>query len=104
MSRSWLTLDTTLLNEARTPASFAQEALDFTTGDARGFAAQGVAGASVPHRKALSSNARGTAEQWIKEGKYALNWTRLSCHRFVADQVRLWPFAPAYPPTAEPTL
>ena len=29
-------------------------------------------------------NGRGTAEQWIKEGKYALNWTRLSCHRFVA--------------------
>ena len=26
-------------------------------------------------------NGRGTAEQWIKEGKYALNWTRLSCHR-----------------------
>jgi hypothetical protein len=24
-------------------------------------------------------NGRGTAEQWIKEGKYALNWTRLSC-------------------------
>ena len=30
-------------------------------------------------------NGRGTAEQWIKEGKYALNWTRLSCHRFVAN-------------------
>ena len=28
-------------------------------------------------------------EPWIKEGKYALNWTRLSCHRFVANQVRL---------------
>ena len=23
-------------------------------------------------------NGRGTAEQWIKEGKYALNWTRLA--------------------------
>jgi hypothetical protein len=33
-------------------------------------------------------NGRGTAEQWIKEGKYALNWTRLSCHRFVANAVR----------------
>ena len=32
-------------------------------------------------------NQRGTAEQWIKEGKYALNWTRLSCHRFVCNQV-----------------
>ena len=41
-------------------------------------------------------NGRGTAEQWIKEGKYALSWTRLSCHRFVANQVRLWLFILAY--------
>ncbi|MBM3136367.1 MAG: IS1380 family transposase [Chloroflexi bacterium] len=41
-------------------------------------------------------NGRGTAEQWIKEGKYALNWTRLSCHRFVANQVRLQLFILAY--------
>ena len=41
-------------------------------------------------------NGRGTAEQWIMEGKYALNWTRLSCHRFVANQVRLWLFILAY--------
>ena len=41
-------------------------------------------------------NGRGTAEQWIKEGKYALNWTRLSCHRFVANQVRLSLFILAY--------
>jgi hypothetical protein len=34
-------------------------------------------------------NKRGTAEQWIKEGKYALNWTRLSCHDFTDNQVRL---------------
>ena len=33
-------------------------------------------------------NGRGTVEQWIKEGKYALNWTRLSCQRFVPNQVR----------------
>ena len=41
-------------------------------------------------------NGRGTAEQWIKEGKYALNWTRLSCHRLVANQVRLRLFVLAY--------
>ena len=41
-------------------------------------------------------NGRGTAEQWIKEGKYALKWTRLSCCRFVANQVRLQLFALAY--------
>jgi len=34
-------------------------------------------------------NKRGTAEQWIKEGKQATNWTRLSCHRFRAHEVRL---------------
>jgi hypothetical protein len=41
-------------------------------------------------------NGRGTAEQWIKEGKYALNWTRLSCKRFVSNQVRLALFVLAY--------
>ena len=41
-------------------------------------------------------NGRGTAEQWIKEGKYALNWTRLSCHRFAANRVRLSLFVLAY--------
>ena len=41
-------------------------------------------------------NGRGTAEQWIEEGKYALNWTRLSCHRLVANQVRLHLFVLAY--------
>jgi len=34
-------------------------------------------------------NHRGTAEQWIKEGKYAIRWTRLSCTGFDANQVRL---------------
>ena len=32
----------------------------------------------------------GTAEQWIKEGKQAVKMTRLSCHRFQANEVRLW--------------
>jgi len=41
-------------------------------------------------------NRRGTAEQWIKEGKYALKWTRLSCHDFLDNQVRLQLFALAY--------
>ena len=34
-------------------------------------------------------NKLGTAEQWIKEGKQAAHWTRLSCHRFRANEVRL---------------
>ena len=41
-------------------------------------------------------NQRGTAEQWIKEGKNAVKWTRLSCHDFVDNQVRLHLFVLAY--------
>ena len=41
-------------------------------------------------------NGRGRAEQWIKEGKLALHWTRLSCHGFVDNQVRLQLFVLAY--------
>ena len=32
----------------------------------------------------------------IKEGKYALKWTRLSCRRFRDNQARLQLFALAY--------
>ena len=35
-------------------------------------------------------NQRGKAEQWIKEGKQAVKMTRLSCHRFRGNEVRLW--------------
>ena len=41
-------------------------------------------------------NGRGTAEQWIKEGKQAINWTRLSCHSFRNNAVRLQLHALAY--------
>jgi hypothetical protein len=41
-------------------------------------------------------NKRGTCEQWIKEGKYALNWTRLSCRKFVENEARLKLFIMAY--------
>ena len=34
-------------------------------------------------------NKRGTLEQWIKECK-AVKMTRLSCHRFRSNPVRLW--------------
>jgi Transposase DDE domain group 1 len=30
-------------------------------------------------------NKRGTCEQWIKEGKGAIKWTRLSCRTFAAN-------------------
>jgi hypothetical protein len=35
-------------------------------------------------------NKRGTAEQWIREGKQAVAMTRLSCHRFRSNEVRQW--------------
>ncbi len=40
---------------------------------------------SVPAERVFDFyNHRGTAEQWIKEGKYAIRWTRLSCRAFAA--------------------
>ena len=34
-------------------------------------------------------NKRGTAEQWIKEGKQAVKMTRFSSHHFCSNQLRL---------------
>jgi hypothetical protein len=47
-------------------------------------------------RVVIFYNHRGTAEQHIKEGKNAVTWTRLSCHRFAANAVRLQLHALAY--------
>ena len=58
-------------------------------------------------------NHHGTCEQYIKEGKGAVKWTRLSCRSFAANAVRLQLHALAYnlgnfmrtlamPKTAEP--
>jgi hypothetical protein len=41
-------------------------------------------------------NQRGTAEQWIREGKGAIKWTRLPCRSFAANAVRLQLHALAY--------
>lgn len=41
-------------------------------------------------------NQRGTAEQWIKDGKNALKWTRLPCRQFKDNAVRLQLFVLAY--------
>jgi hypothetical protein len=48
-------------------------------------------------------NGRGTAEQWIKEGKNAIKWTRLSCRTFKDNQRRLQLFAPGLQPGELPT-
>jgi hypothetical protein len=44
----------------------------------------------------LVEKVRGTPEQWIKEGKNAVACTRLSCHSFAANAVRLQLRALAY--------
>jgi hypothetical protein len=49
-----------------------------------------------PKRVVKFYNGRGTAEQWIKEGKDAIRRTRLSCRRFKDNQTRLQLFALAY--------
>jgi Transposase DDE domain group 1 len=41
-------------------------------------------------------NKRGTCEQWIKEGKGAIKWARLSCRTFAANAVQLQLHALAY--------
>jgi hypothetical protein len=33
---------------------------------------------------------------WVKEGKQAVKMTRLSCHRFRYNEVRLWSSVMAY--------
>src|SRR6516164_1235144 len=47
-------------------------------------------------------NKRGTCEQWIKEGKGAIKWTRLSCRTFAANAVRLQLHALALQPRQFP--
>jgi len=41
-------------------------------------------------------NGRGTCERWIKEGKHAVEWMRLSCHAFERNAVGLALFVLAY--------
>jgi len=48
-----------------------------------------------PRQTVKFYNGRGTAEQWIKEGKNAVKWTGLSCHDFADNQVRC-PGAPGF--------
>ena len=49
-----------------------------------------VTNLSRPAERAVAFyNHRGTAEQWIKEGKNAVKWTRLSCRTFRNNEVRL---------------
>ena len=49
-----------------------------------------------PERVVAFYNKRGTCEQWIKEGKGAIKWTRLLCCSFAANAVPLQIHALAY--------
>jgi hypothetical protein len=56
-----------------------------------------VANLTLPSRAVVRFyNKRGTAEQWIKEGKRAVKMTRLSGHRSRSNEVRLWLSIMAY--------
>jgi hypothetical protein len=52
--------------------------------------------AQPPENVVTFYNKRGTCEQWIKEGKGAIKWMRLSCRSFAANAVRLQLHALAY--------
>ena len=49
-----------------------------------------------PEKVVRFYNQRGLCEQHIKEGKHTLAWTRLSCTRYICNQVRLALFVLAY--------
>src|SRR5438132_13500368 len=52
-----------------------------------------VANLALPSRAVVQFyNKWRTAEQWIKEGKLAVNWTRLSCHWFRGSEVAFWQY------------
>jgi hypothetical protein len=56
-----------------------------------------VTSLTLPSRTMVRSyNKRGTAAQWIGEGKHAVKMTRLSGHRFRSNEVRLWLSVLAY--------
>src|SRR3954452_14555643 len=57
---------------------------------------RGRAAASPPTGVPLQTFQRGWFEQYIKEGKNAIKWTRLSCRTFAANAVRLQLYVLAY--------
>ena len=48
-----------------------------------------VTNLSRPAERVVAFYNHRTAEQYIKEGKYAIKWTRLSCSKFRNNEVRL---------------
>jgi hypothetical protein len=69
--------------------------LDRRQARARRDGASGLEAGRRPQGAHVRHGAR-TCEQWIKEGKGAINWTWLSCRSFAANAVRLQLHALAY--------
>ena len=55
-----------------------------------------VGRATLPPLLHLGGQYGWQIEQWIKEGKNAVKWTKLSCRRFKDNEARLQLFALAY--------
>jgi Transposase DDE domain group 1 len=50
-----------------------------------------VTNLTLPSRSVVRFyNERSSAEPWIKEGKHAVKITRLNCHRFRSNELRVW--------------
>jgi Transposase DDE domain group 1 len=46
--------------------------------------------ARPPENVVAFYNKCGSCEQWIKEGKGSIRWTRLSCHSFTPEPIKDW--------------
>jgi hypothetical protein len=80
-------------NEVRSSyANFTHQAGTWSEAASRRRQGRMASGRTLPARY----NKRGTREQWIKEGKGAIRWTRLSCRSFAPNAVRLQLHALAY--------
>src|SRR5262249_58399027 len=64
--------------------------------DSRSMARLAVGRALLPPLLHLGGHYGWQIEQWVKEGKNAVQWTKLSCRRFKDNAARLHLFALAY--------
>jgi hypothetical protein len=98
-SRAWLIASIGELRPARGAAVWRERKLDIHARRRVGPSARGIDGiapdtAAGCNIAALRCTCRGRVrrshcEQWIKEGKGAIKWTRLSCRSFAANEVAI---------------
>jgi len=89
-------LNRALIGKAEAVDSGCRTILDHNAGELFPRVGFIVTNLSLPSRAVVRFYKRGTSEQWIKEGKQAVKMTRLSCHRFRSNEVRLWLSVIAY--------